>query len=215
MTTDAAEWRVELKGAAMAGDAEGLRALLADVPEGESVDSDLGDGETALIVASGQANLAACEALLQFGANPDLRSAHGVNARLFSFNRAGKPRELLEAGARLFAAYCGVEPAAIPTRQQLEVCYEGQYAATEMVRKGFLVSAGSHVRQRLGCLPYWRPGGTSGVIWVTETEVAALEAAFREAEALFTGFTVRLTRRELYLGDGRVEAVEVLEGVEA
>lgn len=210
------DWKRGLRAAATEGNAAGLRALLADVPEGETVDSDLGGGRTALILASHWGHLTACEFLLQCGADPDRRDAQGASARLFA-------RELTEAGGapseaagRLFDAYRPADPSAVPTLQEFEVeIAEKPYGASQPVRDGFMASANAHIRSALGCAPRWKSDATGGRIWVTWSECAALRDGFDKAEDSFSQFRVRFTVREVYVGGGRAERVVDLEGVGA
>lgn len=207
LSAEATEWREQMRAAAERGNVARLSALLAETPEGESVNSDLGNGRTGLHWASWQGNLAACEFLLQYGADADARDANGNSPRCFCHSAFDKPADLVREAAQLFDAYAGPTDASrIPAEQRfkVEVDTRSAGAATRPLLDAFAQRVNSVAAERLGFGAYWYTDRDGGIIYVTAGETETLRTVFEEVCGQYDGdFSVTLTGRAEYDPSGR------------
>lgn len=173
------EWCEALSAAATSGSAAELRALLADVPPGASVDAPLELGMTAVMWVAGLAHVECCALLLQAGASLSPRGDSGFSPLCFGQNRANCTEEMFAQGTELLAAYGGrVEDA--PKRFDVRMFtrherdYERRRQAQERVN--------AHLKAHLGFEVAWHDDGRDGYIWITADELGSLRASFWQGD---------------------------------
>lgn len=187
-----AEWKNAMHDASSTGDLDALRALLADIPAGATVDSDLGFGRSALSLASGGGQVEACAILLQAGASLDSRAHFGESPRCFAYEVGGTPETVKREAARLFAAYDGADPRPAPVKQEVLYCADGRVGLGGSEAR---TRAAETLRRLLGFDILWYGGSATGTVWVTAGELPALRAAVEDASSFSVRF--RLAASEI------------------
>lgn len=172
-------WPVRLAEAADGGNESELRALLADVPAGRSVDERVSGGRTPLMLGSWQAYTGAVGVLLAAGADPDARDDLGRTPRNFGCLRKRVARARAREAAALIEAYGGERE--VPRRFDVKLTAARSLGGRTSARRNSVrTAADAFLLDAFSVRVHWRRGGV-GLVWLYAVEEKRFRWALAEA----------------------------------
>lgn len=185
----AKRWRIQMQGVCVMGNVETLGRLLAEMPAGCGVDDEIMEVEraTTVMLASWNGFPGLCEMLLQAGADPLRRNAHGLSAQNFGHTPQRRSKLRNERGAQIVAAFADGRSVPEGWRLKMEVGRKVQPVDLDLLKQRIDFD----FDQNFGFRFQWNSGASSGIgeVWLRPEEVGPAREALD-----------RLTRGSLALG---------------